>query len=146
MLIFLDSDVKVLEDEWLDRLLVALESENVGLVGPAGSMVMGDFTGFYPGQAGMECDVVSGWCQAFKREVIDAGVWIDTEFKMFWTEDSDFCLQIRAAGWDVVCTGGIGVLHEPGLSGDEFADRAANQERFRAKWQGQGLIKAEGGW
>ena len=144
VIIFLDSDVLVVDDKWINRLAPALKPESVGLVGPAGSFVTADFKQFTPAPAG-PCDVVSGWCQAFKNEVLLSGIGLDKGYGNFWHEDSDFCLQVRDAGWDVACTGDIGVRHTAAMSGgrDNFD---ANMERFRKKWQAKRLIKAESGY
>lgn len=147
IIVFLDSDVLIRDDGWLDKLAEALEPENVGMAGPAGSYVKFGPAGevaFLPAPAG-QCDVVSGWCQAFKGEVLMAGIGLDQEYGLFWEEDSDFCMQIRECGWDVVCTGGIGVDHMPGLSGDT-GQREKNLARFHEKWAGKQLIKAEGAY
>jgi len=146
-LIFMDSDVEIISDAWLDRLMDALEPENVGLAGPAGSFVMWTpdgavFSQAIPGQ----CDVVAGWCQAFKKEVLDAGVAMDTEYGFFWEEDSDFCMQVRAAGWDVATYHNTGLRHFPGQTGAELVDRRKNMARFKEKWQGRELIREEGAY
>lgn len=145
MLIFLDSDCEILNPHWLDGLVMALEPESVGIAGPAGAFV--DWNKehpFIPAPVG-ECDVVSGWCMAFKPEILKAGVKLDTEYGMFWEEDSDFCMQARFLGWDVVNTGGLGVHHQPGMSGDN-GERSKTLARFRDKWRGMGLTKFEGAY
>ena len=146
LIVFLDSDTTV-SAGWVDKLMDALKPENVGIAGPAGSWVdWADVHPFRPAPAG-ECDVVSGWCMAVKREVIEAGgCRFDPAYGMFWEEDSDFCMQARAAGWDVVCTGEIGVAHHPGQSGDGLSNREKNLSLFRDKWRGQGLTKQEGAY
>lgn len=143
-IIFLDSDVVIMDDRWLDVLGKALEPENVGLVGPGGSMVLPDWSNFTAAMPNTECDCVSGACQAFKREVLKVAH-LDTEYGMFWTEDSDFCMQIREAGYDILCVP-CGVLHEPGESGDVPGLHERNLQRFRDKWAGKGLTKAEGAY
>ena len=148
IVVFLDSDVIIQDAGWLDKLAAALAPEPVGIAGPAGSYVFWNLPAFapdfVPAPVG-ECDVVSGWCQAFKREVVQAGAGLDVGYGMFWEEDSDFCMQIRALGWDVVNTGDIGVLHTPGKSGDT-GNRAVNLRRFWDKWHGRELTKTAGAY
>jgi len=145
IIVFLDSDVVVKDAGWLDKLAAALEPENVGIAGPAGSFVRwlpeSSSVDYVPAPAG-ECDVLSGWCQAFKRELVQIGVALDLDYGKFWEEDSDFCMQIREAGWDVICTGDIGVMHQPAASGDT-GNRQFNLERFFGKWFAMGLTKSQ---
>lgn len=143
---FLDSDVVIRDDRWLDKLLAALEPENVGLVGPFGSFVAPDWTRFIPGVPG-PVDCVAGACQLFKREVLGAGVGIDTSYEGFWTEDSQFCLDIRNAGYDVLCVP-IDIEHHPAHSGFGQIEGLHDKHfaMFRERWQGKGLVKAERGY
>lgn len=146
VLLFLDSDVVIHSSRWLAEIERALQPENVGVTGIAGSFVDWEMPGlFFPALYG-QCDVVSGWCMAVKRDVFNAGVAFDVGYGKFYEEDSDLCLQARAAGWDVWSTGGIGVHHVPANSGAELADRAQTMARLVGKWKGRGLIRAEGGY
>lgn len=145
--VFLDSDIEVIDPSWIARLIKPLEQENIGVCGVSGSYI--DWSQkhpFVPAPVG-ECDVVSGWCLAVKREVIDlAGVRMDESYGLFYEEDSDFCMQVRAAGWDVWCTGDVGLKHTPSNSGANLADRAATLSRFRDKWHGKALTRGEGAY
>lgn len=146
IIVFVDSDVVVQDTGWLQRLVDAMADEAVGAAGPAGNMVNWGlpllFTAAPPGPV----DVVSGWCLAAKTEIFEiAGVKIDHRYGLFWEEDSDLCMQIRYAGWDVVGTGDIGLAHvnQERSSG---VDRGERLKRFRDKWQGGRVIRAEGGY
>lgn len=146
--IFLDEDVIVEDVDWIVPLRKALEAEEIGIAGPAGSYIEWTDIGakFHPADR-RPCDVVSGWCFAVKREVFELGATFDEAgYGLFWEEDSDFCLQARDVGFDVVCTGPIGLRHEAAQSGDKPGARAANLARFREIWHGLGLIRAEGGY
>ena len=105
---------------------------------------MSRFCNFTASAPNAECDTVAGACQAFKREVLQVAS-IDTEYGKFWHEDADFCLQIREAGYDIRCVP-CGIVHNPGHSGDEPGLHERNLQRFREKWWGKGLTKAEGGY
>lgn len=143
ILIFLDSDTVIKDKDWLDKLCEPLEQEEIGLTGCAGSYIdWRDFHPFKPADVG-ECDVVSGWCQAFKRELLSYGLKLDHEYGLFFEEDSDFCMQVNALGWYVWNVGYIGVAHKPSNSGKSLADRKATLQRFRDKWLDKGLTIAE---
>jgi GT2 family glycosyltransferase len=145
-IVFLDSDTEITEGNWLDVLAKALEPENVGIVGPGGSMVLRDWSGFTAGVPG-EVDCVAGYCQMFKAEVLTAGVRVDTTYKGFWTEDSAFCLAIRGAGYDVLCVP-VGVAHMPSHSGfgQDMNLHDKHIAMFREQWKGKKLVKAEGAY
>lgn len=147
ILIFVDSDVTVIDPNWIERLIKPLERENVGVCGPAGSYV--DWNRqhpFVPAPVG-ECDVVSGWCMAVKRECLAlTAIRMDEQYGLFYEEDSDFCMQIRFAGWDVWNTGDVGLKHTPSNSGANLADRAQTLARFAEKWRGKMLTKGEGAY
>lgn len=154
VLLFLDSDVVVADvmgTSWLRQLLAPFADEAVGVVGTAGSNVIFATDGnnqqptvFVPSGAG-KCDVVSGWCMAVRAGLFQY-VRFDTEYGLFFEEDSDLCMQVREKGYDVVMVAVDGIEHQPGNSGAEYADRRKTLQRFRDKWEGKGLIKMEGGW
>mgnify|MGYP000541270640 FL=1 len=148
--LFLDSDVQITDGGWLEQLLAPFEDDKVGVVGTAGSMVAWadsanqQHTMFLPSGEG-KCDVVSGWCMAVRAGLFQH-IAFDSEYGMFFEEDSDLCLQVRACGYDVVQANILGIEHQPGNSGVEYANRSQTLERFRKKWQGKGVVKIEGGW
>lgn len=146
IILFLDSDIWVDNPQWLEKITAPLADETVGLVGVMGCNVDWLYPLlFRPVQEG-ECDVVSGWCQAFRRELVSAGLHLDTDYGLFWTEDSDFCLQVQDMGFFVRCVHGAGIHHISAESGAHLGDKQKTLERFRAKWQGKGLVKCEGGY
>lgn len=146
ILLFLDSDAIVHSAALFDTIRAAFEDEAVGVVGIGGSYVdWNQDHPFVPAPVG-KCDVVQGWCMAVRRELFSA-VAFDTEYGKFWEEDSDLCMQARKAGFDVVSIDPAGsITHHPGSSGAHLADRQQTLARFRMKWQGLGLTKAEGGY
>lgn len=145
-IVFLDSDTVITDDRWLDVLDAALEPENVGVVGPGGSFVKPDWSGFTAGAPG-EVDCVAGYCQMWKAELFEYGVHVPLEYDKFWTEDSDMCFQARELGYDVLCVPAP-VQHFPAHSG-YGQDMTLHDEHialFRARWQGKGLAKCEDGY
>lgn len=146
ILLFLDSDVWVTDPQWLEKITAPLADADVGMVGVMGCTVDWLYPLLFKPSPEGECDVVSGWCQVFRRDLLNAGLHLDTDYGLFWTEDSDFCLQIQDMGFFVRCVHGAGIHHIAAESGKHLADMQANHARFRAKWQGKGLVKAEGGY
>lgn len=147
--VFLDSDTVIMNKGWLDDLGGVLDkNENVGLVGPGGSFVKRDWSGFEAAIPNAECDVVAGYVQCFRRSLLDLGLHMESErYKGFWTEDSSFALQIRALDYDVYCKP-ISVFHEPSHSGygQQEGLHEAHIALFREQWRGKGLTKAEGAY
>lgn len=148
-LVFLDSDT-IVSGDWLDRHGAILDTmPNVGMVGVGGSMVLPDWSGFIAAQSpDSEVDCLSGYCQMFRRELLDYGLHLDTDaYPNFWAEDSDFCLQIRALGYDIWCVR-ANVMHNPAHSGygQDMTLHDAHLATLRARWQGKGLVKCEGAY
>lgn len=151
--LFLDSDVviaDVMDTNWLKQITAAFADEAVGVAGTAGSLVMfatdehQQPTIFTPSGEG-KCDVVSGWCMAV-RGTLFQHVAFDMQFNPRWEEDADLCLQVRALGFDVVQITVDGLEHVPGNDGAETVNRRESLAKFRAKWEGKGVVKMEGGW
>ncbi len=144
IIVILDGDVVISSHTWLDRLVEPLQNSSVGLCGPAGNMIRPDWRGFTPlpeNKSG-PADVVSGYCQAFRREILSEGVRLDMAYNPYWHEDSDFCLQLRARGYTIWHTGDVGVMHMYAGSGDD--GRSDEKMLYMAgKYRGKGLIAAE---
>lgn len=143
-LVILDSDVVAEHPDWLDKLTAPLQDVSIGLCGPAGHFVRPDWQQFIPlpPDKPQECDVVSGYCQAFRRQMLDEGVKLDQAYNPYWTEDSDMCLQIKERGYIIWHTGNIGLRHQFAGSGDD-GSFAKKNEYMASKFRGKGLIRAE---
>lgn len=142
VLIFLDSDVQITGTQWVDRLANLLNEVTIGGCGPNGSVISWKADGTVGYEPVLnDCDVMQGWCFAFHRRVLDK-VRMDTGYGLFWEEDSDFALQIKAAGFRIVSTGPLDLHHVPGLSGDR-GQRPAAYRRLREKWMGKGVVACE---
>lgn len=142
-LVFLDSDVVALQDDWLERLTAPLADPTIGLCGPGGHWVLPGwkwFDGIEPGYSG-EVDVISGYAQAFRKADLD-GFTFDWSYYPYWIEDSDQCLWLREQGKRIVCTGDVGLSHLYQGSGDD--GRGPEKMAYLArKYRGKGLIRAE---
>lgn len=152
VVVYLDSDVVVLDPQWLDHLTAHFADERVGAAGPAGSYVRWGWDSapgadFLPAFRG-RCEVVSGWCLAVRWSLFAEAslAWDLDNYSPRWEEDSDLCLQVAHAGYEVRCTGDVGLQHVAGNSGDVAGLRTKTLRAFRDKWAGKGLIRAEGGY
>ena len=89
---------------WLSVLLLRLQDHDVGVVGVSGGILDREFRhrgcAFSPGK---EVDYIEGWCLATKTNVIQKIGVLDERFTPIYSEDVDFCLRVRRAGWKVVC-------------------------------------------
>lgn len=141
-LVFLDSDVEARRRDWLQALTAPLTDHTVGVVGCGGHMLSADWRHYIPHPDAGDVDCVSGYCQAFRRDLLDAGVAMDTAFGRYWHEDTDWCLQARHLGYSVQCTGDIGLHHIYAASGDDGSE-AVKQRYLASKWKGKGVIHAE---
>lgn len=141
-LVFLDSDVEARQSDWLDSLVQPLQDTSVGLIGAMGHWIDARWQTrqcdpTYTGQV----DVLSGYCQAFRRDLLSRGVSIDTTFNYGGAEDDDFCFQVTAQGLQVIQQP-VGLHH---VFSGTWNTRLYPQMRTRlkAKWQGKGVIQRE---
>lgn len=144
----------------LERLLGYLDDETIGLVGPvtnrcgneaqveAPYQTLGEMLEFaearaaeYEGQS-FDIRVATMFCVAMRREVFAQVGKLDEQFGIGLFEDDDYSMQVRAAGYRVVCAedvfvhhfgqASLGKLASAGQYGELFH---ANRRRWEAKWQ-----------
>ena len=145
--LFLDSDVVIADDRWLDALLNYMSHENYGVIGPGGAFVDFDLPQLYtPAIAGAQCDVVAGFCQLCRYELLAAGAKFDQQYNPYWSEDSDFCLTAYECGFDIWCTMGVGVAHIPSTTNETKDGHDRNTEYFIKKWKDRSAICKQGAW
>ncbi len=149
VLVLLDSDTVITDARFLDNLVQALQRPGVGIVGTAAHFVprgwrwpftvaAGDYQG--------PCDLVPGFCQAFRRSILNDGrCRMDLTFNPYWLEDTDFCFQVAAGGRTVwsLPRSSSGVWHEWGKSGASSSDFAEKYRYFVDKWRGRGVVAFE---
>lgn len=147
--LFLDNDVAALEPRWWPLLVQPLDDPRVGVVGHGGHMIPGDWSWYQranPHYFG-PVDVVSGYCQAFRREVTRQhnaqgfGLVLDMTYNPYWHEDSDWCLQAQQYGLSVL-QAPAPIQHLYSGTGDDGSGQA-KQRYLTNKFQGRGLIAAE---
>jgi len=144
VIVSLDSDVEARRAGWLDRLLAPLDDPQVGLCGPGGHWITPGWRWYEPAPEGYtgDVDTVSGFCQVFRRDVLNQGVAMDLYFAPYWHEDSDLAMQIKALGYRVHCTGDVGLAHIYSGTGDDGRGHE-KQAYLASKWRGMGLVKFE---
>lgn len=144
--VFLDSDVtavKPYDVDWLKKLIAPLEDPKIGISGAYGRNISADWSGFaVPPSLPGRVDVVGGGMTAIKGAVFLSGVEFDQGYLPFWHCDSDLCLQARHEGFEVHCTGEIGLHHDANHhTPDEQYHK--NMRRIKEKWQGKNVIASE---
>ena len=149
-LLFLNDDVEVLHDDWLDVLIAEAERPEVGVVGAqllypdgkvqhAGMFLSRSMPGtarhafrfaasddpcyFGLALSQRELTCVTGACMMVRREVFDAVAGFD-EAHAVVNNDIDFCLRLRATGRSVIFTPHARLLHH------ELASRAHLKDDF----------------
>ena len=135
-LLFLNDDTKVLETNWLHKLVSVCNQNGVGAVGPkllfsnntiqhAGSVILETGASFHPFQhifynsdlhfnflnVTRECSAVTGACLITKKEVFDRIDGFDDNFDVYYG-DTDLCLKIINSGLSVLYTPNVKLLHE----------------------------------
>ncbi|MDE2580651.1 MAG: glycosyltransferase [Rhodospirillales bacterium] len=160
-LLFLNDDIEVEQDDWLDAMLEQAADPGVGVVGArllypdrtvqhAGMFLAGAGTGRHafrfaadddPGYFGLslttrEVSAVTGACMLMRRTHYDALGGFDEAHEVI-NNDLDFCLRTAAAGRRVVYTPHACLIHHElasrGGLGEVF-DTAGFEERWRARF------------
>jgi GT2 family glycosyltransferase len=124
VLVFCNDDVELGEHS-LAQLADALrERGDAGVVGPVGSnwnIAAGKHVdwvraGGSAGERAAECDVVSGFLFACRRECFDEVGGFDEFYAPASWEEVDFCTAVRAAGRRCYAVAGVTCRHEWGVS------------------------------
>ncbi len=106
-ILFLDNDTRATRPGWLRELQsTLLENPTIGAIGQTGYYVFildERWTIFCkcPTTRG-ECDVVQGYCMLFRAEPYRQGlVKLDPGYGKLWHDESDLCMQLKQAGYQV---------------------------------------------
>ncbi len=141
VLVFLNDDMEVLSDGWLDRLAAHAMDGATGAVGakltyPDGRLQhvgvlvgMGESAGHFgalaagndPGWAGRnhavhEVSAVTGACLAVAREKFLAVGGFDADRLPIELSDIDLCLKLNARGWQTIVDPFVHIMHEESAS------------------------------
>lgn len=123
LLVFANDDVETGPDA-LALLAAALEDPSIGVAGPVGTRwdipagqhrAWVDTAALAPGGVA-DCEVVSGFLFACRRETYDAVGGFDEFYAPASWEEVDFCTAVRAAGLRNVAVAGVDAAHEWGVS------------------------------
>jgi GT2 family glycosyltransferase len=159
----LNDDVTVVTPDWLEKLVSRVQLDGVAAAGAlllypdntiqhAGVIVgLGvanhpfrtfpkGSTGYF-GRAMLEQDLscVTAACMAVRRDVFDAVGGFNEELPIAFN-DVDLCLRIREAGWRIIWTPSVEMIHHESVSvgrGDSPERRAgfhAETEKMQALW------------
>lgn len=117
IILFLDNDTEVSE-EWYKPILEEFNNDpKVGVVGQVGFQVVQlspiDFRSFNERVLTADCDVVPGYCFAFRKELLGK---IGKQFSdftngKFWHEDLEYCLRAQKAGYKIRMNRCINLYH-----------------------------------
>ena len=134
--LFLNDDTKVLELDWLNKLVSSCNQDGVGAVGAklilrdgkiqhAGSIILDTGASFHPFQnidknsnlhfnflnVTRECSAVTGACVITKKEIFNKINGFDEDFDVYYG-DTDLCLKIINCGYSILYVPYVTLLHE----------------------------------
>lgn len=147
----LDSDVELRGAAYLHRAArLLLANPGIGVCGASGYLVSFDRDrfGLIPCDQDRTVDCVSGFCQIFPRYLLGQ-VAIDAEFSPFWCEDTDFCFQAKARGFQIYRLGSGSDLYHRYRSIDvrrHDPRKDLHEARLVRKWKGQLDLLGERLW
>lgn len=132
----LDSDVFCESTQWYERLYSMLTADtSLGVCGVHGSWIDKHWRiQSLPKQHDGPADDVTGFCQFFRRELVDLGCRYDESLGLYWHSDTDFTLQARYLGYHAAVIPRAGLAHTWGkrTSGDQSS---ARWPQVVAKWK-----------
>lgn len=169
-LLFLNNDIEVITENWLEEMLQLCQLQEVGVVGSllyypddtvqhAGVIVgLGGYAGHshkYARRGGsgymfrqacvQELSAVTGACMFVKALVFDEMKGFDEGFSVAYN-DVDFCLRVRNAGYSIIFTPYAELYHHESKSrgSDESGaalERFKNEQDKMKKRYGENLLK-----
>lgn len=94
-------------------------------------------------------DTACGYCFWVRASVLRAVGGFDENLGLFWHEDDDFAVHVRANGFDAVAYTGIPILHRAHQSGAAVSESSArissrNQAYLCRKWKAMGVVDGQG--
>lgn len=133
-MMFLDSDVIIENQHWLETLLSYL-TDQIGIVGQHGCHIRRDWLKLICTEKEGFVHGVTGYCQLFRKEILNFCE-VDTNFNTYGSEDTDFSLQIIQSGlkaYIVPC----GIKHKWGCTNKTPEQVKKNFEYMANKWKGK---------
>jgi GT2 family glycosyltransferase len=140
--VLLNSDT-IVTSGWLDRMVACAEQDpKIGLVGPLSNQAtwqsipklfdqedwaenplpeditiaqMGEWVSYYSRRLYPKLQFLNGFCMMIRRQVIDEiGFFDEDHFGKGYSEENDYCLRAREAGWYLALADDVYIFH--GLS------------------------------
>uniref|UniRef100_A0A6C0K5B6 Glycosyltransferase 2-like domain-containing protein n=1 Tax=viral metagenome TaxID=1070528 RepID=A0A6C0K5B6_9ZZZZ len=95
----LDSDAKLLNASFFDKVKSILYNEKIGMVGVSGCFIDSWVFGKHRDTSNDDpheyyVTNLAGCCQCFRKDLLHVGFQIDDAYGKFWVEDTDLSLQI----------------------------------------------------
>ncbi|MCQ8277941.1 glycosyltransferase [Acetobacteraceae bacterium KSS8] len=164
VLVFLNNDVECFRDDWLDRLVCAVQQENVGAAGAkllfADGRIQHNGVLIGPGTVAAHrvdgvaeaepvrrsVSAVTGACLAVRRTVFVRQGGFDESLPVTWN-DLDFCLRLRRGKLDIVLAADSVLRHDemgtrtPDHAPENVAQLASSLRIIRRK-HGRGLRRS----
>lgn len=154
LLCFLNDDVEVITEDWLERLVARIELDDVAVVGPMlyypfrliqhAGVILGvggvadhaskrrprGYAGYF-GRGRLEQDLscVTAACMLLKREIFEIVGGFDESLPVAFN-DVDLCIKIRQTGARIVWTPTVEMVHYESLTLGHH-DSPARREQFR---------------
>ncbi|GAH57693.1 unnamed protein product, partial [marine sediment metagenome] len=125
---FLDEDVIINQDGWLDLMLETLETyPQAGAVMPRLTFPDGAFQNKTSNISDIrETKASCSACLLCRKGIAE----FDEQFEGAWAEDEDYLMQIEAKGYKVYCDGRARLFH----LAQHNAPTGANEEYLLKKW------------
>lgn len=113
-IIFLDSDVKVLDGNWMNNLVKIMENyKEIGILAPIIYTPVGNQT--FTKRRVQFVDYVPSACMIVRRSVIEKIGGFDPDFWPLGNEDPDFCNRVKLSGYKIAITGVTKVFHQTNI-------------------------------
>jgi len=158
-LVFLNNDIEVISQDWLDELISLAARPEIGVVGSLllfpdgtiqhagvvlgiGGVAVHAFSGWDPDSKEFEeynhtrrVSSVTGACMVMRREVFEAVGGFDEENLPVDFNDVDLCLRVSEAGFGILFSPHAKLYHHESKSRVSHKDNTAEAERFSLEVQ-----------
>jgi GT2 family glycosyltransferase len=166
LLLFLNNDTEVVDSKWLRSMTQWFDRDGVGIVGaqllyPDGTL---QHSGVVVGFGGLASHLFEGqnedvstifgraqWyrnltavtaaCMLMSREAYEAVDGFDEDYQLNYS-DVDLCIKIRKAGWRIVFTPDVRLIHHESLSHGRRIPRS-DFERASQRWFEAGFLEGD---
>lgn len=118
-ILYCGDDVRFLEPHTVEKLQqIAYEAPEVGILSPR-IIGRGSPTQVSPNDKITYCVPLQMWfpCVYIKRELIDKIGYLDERFNDFGSDDLDYCLRTKLAGYELAVTSEVAIQHEASPEG-----------------------------